>query len=97
MRAIRWHMNCMLRYSDEPMLGTMATMPNTTVWSELNVTSPDRFKEVLGALMDDLRGKAAYGGSSLKAAAGNRSGLIRLFMQCCSARRICLMRVVIVA
>ncbi|KAL0361764.1 UNVERIFIED_CONTAM: Cysteine-rich receptor-like protein kinase [Sesamum radiatum] len=73
-RAIRWHINCMLRYSDEPMLGTMATMPNTTVWSVLNVTSPDRFKEALGALMDDLRGEAANRGSSLKAAAGNRSG-----------------------
>ncbi|KAK4428613.1 Cysteine-rich receptor-like protein kinase [Sesamum alatum] len=74
MRAIRWHMNCTLRYSDEPMLGTMSTIPNTTVWSEFNVTSPDKFKEELGVLMDDLRAEAAYGGSRLKAAAGNRSG-----------------------
>ncbi|KAK4390098.1 Cysteine-rich receptor-like protein kinase [Sesamum angolense] len=75
MRAIIWALNCTLRYSDERMLGAMATTPNiNSTYSNLNVTSPDRFKGALETLMNDLRSVAAKGSSGLKAAADIGSG-----------------------
>ncbi|KAL0398721.1 UNVERIFIED_CONTAM: Cysteine-rich receptor-like protein kinase [Sesamum radiatum] len=73
-QAINWQERCMLRYSNETFVGTLATGPTWYLWNTQNVTSPDQFKQDLRTLLDSLRGQAAYGGSLRKVAAGNISG-----------------------
>ncbi|KAK6149802.1 hypothetical protein DH2020_017327 [Rehmannia glutinosa] len=76
-QAIDWYLEdirCMLRYSNETILGTLATSPKSWVSSGTNATSYDKFKADLRRLLDNLRGRAAYGGTLRKVAAGNVTG-----------------------
>ncbi|KAI3453400.1 hypothetical protein Pfo_010063 [Paulownia fortunei] len=65
---------CTLRYSNESIFGIRVDDPVVMGDTMVKVSSPDRFKEDLRTLMDDLRSQAASGGSLMKIAAGNRSG-----------------------
>ncbi|GFP94683.1 cysteine-rich receptor-like protein kinase 26 [Phtheirospermum japonicum] len=64
-QAIDWSESefCMLRYSDENMLGILATEPARFWWIEKNASSPMEFMRDLRRLLEDLRGQAAGGGS----------------------------------
>ncbi|KAL2244888.1 UNVERIFIED_CONTAM: Cysteine-rich receptor-like protein kinase 26 [Sesamum indicum] len=73
-QAINWQELCMLRYSNEALVGILATGPGWYLWNMQNATSPDRFKQDLRTLLDSLRGEAAYGGPLRKVAARNISG-----------------------
>ncbi|KAK6124042.1 hypothetical protein DH2020_042211 [Rehmannia glutinosa] len=70
-QAMEWYDQCALRYSNETILGTLATSPAVWVWSARNATSYEQFKADLRTLLDDLRGRAASGGPLRKVAAGN--------------------------
>ncbi|KAK6149804.1 hypothetical protein DH2020_017329 [Rehmannia glutinosa] len=70
-QAMEWYDQCMLRYSNETILGTLATSPAVWVWNPTNATSYEQFKADLRTLLDDLRGRAASGGPLRKVAAGN--------------------------
>ncbi|KAK4439300.1 Cysteine-rich receptor-like protein kinase [Sesamum alatum] len=72
-QAINWQDSCMLRFSNETLVGILATGPTWYLWNMGNATSPDQFKQDLRTLLDNLRGQAAYGGSLRKVAAGNIS------------------------
>ncbi|XP_047310312.1 cysteine-rich repeat secretory protein 38-like [Impatiens glandulifera] len=75
--AVGWLDYCMLRYSSGPLTGPQSISPNETFWvynDQRNTTSPDQFNKVLQSLLEDLKPKAAAGGSRLKFAAGNRLG-----------------------
>ncbi|KAK4385260.1 Cysteine-rich receptor-like protein kinase [Sesamum angolense] len=73
-QAVNWQERCTLRYSNETLVGTLATMPAYYWWNPENATSVDQFKEDLRTLLDDLREQAVYGGSLRKVAAGNITG-----------------------
>ncbi|KAL0442887.1 UNVERIFIED_CONTAM: Cysteine-rich receptor-like protein kinase [Sesamum latifolium] len=74
-QAINWQMDlCMLRYSNETLVGDLATDPGWYVWNTQDVTSPDQFKQDLRTLLDSLRRQAAYGRFLRKVAAGNITG-----------------------
>ncbi|KAL7154919.1 hypothetical protein ABFS83_03G036600 [Erythranthe nasuta] len=85
-QAIMWSQYCMVRYSNETILGNLAMRPGRILYNMANSTSPDRFKVVRDELMDDVRAQAARGGSLQKAAAGNRTGpdnqVIFAMLQC---------------
>ncbi|KAK6124047.1 hypothetical protein DH2020_042210 [Rehmannia glutinosa] len=70
-QAIEWYELCMLRYSTETILGTLATSPRYWWWNPTNATSYEQFKADLRTLLDNLRGRAAFGDPLRKVAAGN--------------------------
>ncbi|KAH7862502.1 hypothetical protein Vadar_005757 [Vaccinium darrowii] len=73
--AIGWYDNCMLRYSNKSMKGIMSGDPTIFVWNDKkNVTSWEKYKDVLEKLLENLRDKAAAGGSLRKYASGNATG-----------------------
>ncbi|KAG5541630.1 hypothetical protein RHGRI_021458 [Rhododendron griersonianum] len=85
--AIGWYEHCMLRYSDKSMNGIKATYPSKVLYSGVNASSMIEFKQALGSLLDDLRGKAASGGALRKFVTGHQStgqdlGTIYGLMQC---------------
>ncbi|CAI9780790.1 unnamed protein product [Fraxinus pennsylvanica] len=65
---------CMLRYSNEYIFGTLATSPSFYRWNINNVTSQEEFYRDLRTLLDNLRGRAANGGSLKKFASANTTG-----------------------
>ena len=73
-QAFGWEENCTLRYSNATVYASLATAPAYYVISPQNVTSPDRFREALRVLLDDLRGRATGGSSARKVAAGYTTG-----------------------
>ncbi|KAK4492777.1 hypothetical protein RD792_000097 [Penstemon davidsonii] len=74
-QAVLWNEFCMLRYSDESIVGTLTTSPRYWYWNPHNASSPlpDQFMFTLRTLLDDLRVRASFGGSLRKVAAGNTS------------------------
>ncbi|KAK4485173.1 hypothetical protein RD792_007786 [Penstemon davidsonii] len=71
-QAIIWPDLCMLRYSNESIFGTVGNdPPGYQVYNTQNSTSPTQFRANLRTLLDDLRTRAASGGSLRKMAAGN--------------------------
>ncbi|GFP94682.1 cysteine-rich receptor-like protein kinase 10 [Phtheirospermum japonicum] len=70
-QAVDWTDMCMLRYSNETMLGTLSTSPRMWWWNTQNATNPTVFMDDLRDHIDNLRGQAAGGGSLMKVAAGN--------------------------
>ncbi|KAK4491958.1 hypothetical protein RD792_002742 [Penstemon davidsonii] len=74
-QAVLWSENCMLRYSNEPIVGTMTTIPRLTYKSTQNASNltRDQFRTDVGTLLDHLRNQATSGGSLLKVASGNKS------------------------
>ncbi|KAL3627582.1 hypothetical protein CASFOL_028945 [Castilleja foliolosa] len=70
-QAVDWTDMCMVRYSNETMLGEPSTSPRMWWWNTQNATNPTVFMTDLRRHIDDLRGQAAGGGSEVKVAAGN--------------------------
>ncbi|KAH6812846.1 hypothetical protein C2S51_021864 [Perilla frutescens var. frutescens] len=73
LEAVTWFEYCMVRYSNNTIVGTLATSPYYILYNLLNVSSPQQFIEARASLLDELREQAAEGGPLRKAAAGNRT------------------------
>ncbi|KAL8058641.1 hypothetical protein ABFX02_03G032800 [Erythranthe guttata] len=75
-QAIMWLEQCMIRYSNEPVAGRVATVPNKYLKNGAFIkTDPNGTMELIGELIDELREWTVNGSSSpRKAAAGSRSG-----------------------
>ncbi|CAL5345899.1 unnamed protein product [Camellia sinensis] len=72
--AIGWYDYCMLRYSNASIKGTMTDNPSFWMWNVDNVTSTSQFLLNLGALLENLRNRAAWSSGFRKFAAGNTTG-----------------------
>ncbi|KAK4491960.1 hypothetical protein RD792_002744 [Penstemon davidsonii] len=70
-QAVLWNEFCMLRYSNESIVGTMTNSPRYWLWNTQNASSVGQFMTDLRTLLDSLRNQAASGGSLWKVAAGN--------------------------
>ncbi|KAK4485156.1 hypothetical protein RD792_007769 [Penstemon davidsonii] len=70
-QAVFWIGLCMLRYSNESIVGTMTSNPWRALVNTQNASSVGQFLTDLRRLIDDLRNQAASGGSLWKVAAGN--------------------------
>ncbi|KAM0008393.1 putative Gnk2-like domain-containing protein [Helianthus debilis subsp. tardiflorus] len=57
---------CLLRYSNENILGNPQKKFKTSLFNIINVTDTDGFKDALGSLLNELIGEAAAGGPLLK-------------------------------
>ncbi|KAK3221148.1 hypothetical protein Dsin_015118 [Dipteronia sinensis] len=66
-----WYDDCMLRYSNRYFFGNMESGPYFWMYNPNNVTNVTQFGEKLDDLLDDLKDKAASGGSLHKFATGN--------------------------
>ncbi|XP_058182085.1 cysteine-rich receptor-like protein kinase 44 isoform X3 [Rhododendron vialii] len=88
MEGIVWYDYCMVRYSRKAMEGVMAVDPRVFRWSvQKNATSVEAFKDALrNLLMNDLRVRAAKGGTRRKFDSGYAPGPdnipIYAFTQC---------------
>ena len=72
--AVGWYDFCMLRYSNRTILGTRETDQKFFMWNLNNVSSNvEAFYGALRGLLDELKTRAASGGSLRKFAAGNAS------------------------
>ncbi|XP_052170580.1 cysteine-rich repeat secretory protein 38-like [Diospyros lotus] len=66
---------CMLRYRSPYNITKDMERPSVYAYNDdYNVTSPDRYNEVLKELLGRLRSQAAKGGSDLKFATGSQQG-----------------------
>ncbi|XP_073289323.1 cysteine-rich receptor-like protein kinase 15 [Primulina huaijiensis] len=66
---------CTIRYSDEAMYGIMQPNPTYIWWNSGNASRPNEFMADVRKLLDNLRDKAAGGGSLWKVASGNTSSI----------------------
>ncbi|KAF7132744.1 hypothetical protein RHSIM_Rhsim09G0041000 [Rhododendron simsii] len=88
MEGIVWYDYCMVRYSRKAMEGVLAGDPRVYAWNvQKNATSVEPFKDALrNLLMNDLRVRAAKGGTRRKFDSGNAPGPdnipIYAFTQC---------------
>ncbi|KAI3818799.1 hypothetical protein L1987_12617 [Smallanthus sonchifolius] len=73
--AIGYYDYCLLKYSNEQLLGARNIRFYVYMANSENATDIDRFNGALGPLMRELRGDAAAGGSLQKFASGNTSYL----------------------
>ncbi|XP_030442478.1 cysteine-rich receptor-like protein kinase 44 [Syzygium oleosum] len=83
--AVLYSGNCIVRYSNASIFDTVMTDPSNLLSNVNDVTSPDTYNAALQLLLDDLRGKAATGGSLRKYATGNTSvnfSTIYAMLQC---------------
>ncbi|KAM4127390.1 hypothetical protein ACJW30_02G086300 [Castanea mollissima] len=66
--AIRWGAECILRYSNRNIFGTMEVLPSQWVPNPNNISSTDldRFNQTLNNLMGRLVKQASLGSSSIK-------------------------------
>ncbi|KAL2483988.1 Cysteine-rich receptor-like protein kinase 25 [Forsythia ovata] len=71
-QAILWHEFCMVRYSNEAILGNVAYSPFDWGHSIENVPNEDKFYKELNMLLDSLRDHAAFNRSPKKFAAASR-------------------------
>ncbi|XP_057442360.1 cysteine-rich receptor-like protein kinase 44 isoform X1 [Lotus japonicus] len=72
--AVGYIDNCMLRYSNRSIFGTMEIRPEIYLANANNVTKVDEFNQALRSLFYDLRNRAKSGDSRLKYATGTVSG-----------------------
>ncbi|GFP94691.1 cysteine-rich receptor-like protein kinase 41 [Phtheirospermum japonicum] len=70
-QAIEWEDSCMLRYSNQTILGIMETRPALFMSNVENATNPGEFLTYLRGHLDNLRDLAANGGPLRKVAAAN--------------------------
>ncbi|KAI8537771.1 hypothetical protein RHMOL_Rhmol09G0050400 [Rhododendron molle] len=87
MEGIVWYDYCMVRYSRKAIKGVMAGDPRVFGWNvHKNATSVETFKNALSKLLNDLRVRAAEGGTGRKFASDNALGPdnipIYAFTQC---------------
>ncbi|KAL7242677.1 hypothetical protein ACSBR1_015125 [Camellia fascicularis] len=72
--AISWYDNCMLRYSNASISGTMTDSPTFWVRTTHNASSTSQFNQDLRTLLDNLQNQAASSSGFRKFAAGNKMG-----------------------
>ncbi|KAI3718764.1 hypothetical protein L6452_19647 [Arctium lappa] len=72
--AIGYYDNCMLKYSNETILGNTRIRFYVFYANNQNASDEDGFNRALRPLMNRLRGDAAAGGPLLKFATGNTTG-----------------------
>ncbi|XP_047310311.1 cysteine-rich repeat secretory protein 38-like [Impatiens glandulifera] len=75
--AVGWWDSCMLRYSNKTLTGPESIAEEETFWIynvQTNATSPEKFSKDVNLLLEDLKPKAAAGGTRLKFAAGKIDG-----------------------
>ncbi|KAJ9566436.1 hypothetical protein OSB04_002402 [Centaurea solstitialis] len=84
--AIGWHDKCMIRYSNDIILGNLDIRVAHVMLNTNNASDVDQFNQRLDELLDQLRTKASSGGSLRKYASNDTNGprLTRIFglMQC---------------
>ncbi|XP_021719465.1 cysteine-rich receptor-like protein kinase 8 [Chenopodium quinoa] len=85
--AIGWYDDCMIRYANRTILGSLEEQPSLTLMSTHKVTNNvNQFNQVLGTLLNKLRNDASKGDSQLKFATGNDTygsfGSIYALAQC---------------
>ncbi|PWA79326.1 cysteine-rich receptor-like protein kinase 8 [Artemisia annua] len=84
--AIGWYDNCMVRYSNVTILGTLDTRIIRWVANGNNVSNVAQYNQALDQLLDQLRSEASRGGSLRKYASNSTNGpsftTIYGFMQC---------------
>ncbi|GER27218.1 cysteine-rich receptor-like protein kinase 29 [Striga asiatica] len=71
-QAFGWADNCMLRYSNETLTGTVDVRPTLFMWNTQNATSPDRFMKDVKSLLINITDQAAN--STRRIAAANMTG-----------------------
>ncbi|XP_060215046.1 cysteine-rich receptor-like protein kinase 44 [Lycium barbarum] len=71
--ALGYYDHCMLRYSNESIIGTLSTDPANFLTNTENASSPDEFMEDLRTLLESLRSQASSGGKR-KYASNNTKG-----------------------
>ncbi|XP_062087487.1 cysteine-rich receptor-like protein kinase 29 [Humulus lupulus] len=71
--AVLWYDFCMLRYSPRSLFGVVETRPNVIYHNTENVPSDivEEYFHVVGSLLDNLKSRAAAGGSLRKFATAN--------------------------
>jgi hypothetical protein len=69
--AIGWYDECMLRYSNRPILHVMETSPSFPIPNNVSADCVDQFNDDLRTLVENLTVKAAAGGPLRKFAAAN--------------------------
>ncbi|KAK9681693.1 hypothetical protein RND81_10G020800 [Saponaria officinalis] len=69
--AIVWYNECMLRYSNRSIFGSLEKFPEYEIIIESNVSDPTRFNQKLGTLLSSLQTNAAAGNSEKKFADGS--------------------------
>ncbi|KAI3718763.1 hypothetical protein L6452_19646 [Arctium lappa] len=72
--AIGYYDNCMLKYSNETVLGNTGIRFYVFLANNQNASDQDGFNRALRPLMNRLRGNASAGGPLLKFATGNTTG-----------------------
>ncbi|XP_027364912.1 cysteine-rich receptor-like protein kinase 26 isoform X2 [Abrus precatorius] len=72
--AIGWYDECMLRYSNRSIFGTMEIEPSWNIWNNRNAPNANEFNQVVAELLSSLGSKAAAGDSHRKFAAANKTG-----------------------
>ncbi|KAJ8549699.1 hypothetical protein K7X08_033406 [Anisodus acutangulus] len=71
--AVGYYGRCLLRYSNESIIGTVSTDPQQYVYLNANASSPDEFMQDLRTLLESLRSQASRG-SMRKYASNNTQG-----------------------
>ncbi|KAL3627577.1 hypothetical protein CASFOL_028940 [Castilleja foliolosa] len=70
-QAIEWDDSCMLRYSNQTILGINENRPGFYMCNTENATNPDGFMTDLRGHLDSLSEQASDGGPLMKVASGN--------------------------
>lgn len=86
--AFGYYESCQLRYSNEPIIGTVSISPQDTLYSGVNASNPDDFMKDVTTMLESLRVKlhGAVSGSMLLIVLG--ALVLRLYMYLYSALRI---------
>ncbi|XP_055805497.1 cysteine-rich receptor-like protein kinase 44 [Solanum dulcamara] len=71
--AFGYYDRCMLRYSNESIIGIAATEPGRILSNTVNASSPDEFMQDLRTLLESLQNQASRGGKK-KYASNNTQG-----------------------
>ncbi|KAL2324326.1 hypothetical protein Fmac_023384 [Flemingia macrophylla] len=72
--TLAWYDECMLRYSNSSIFGTLEMTPTYYIHNNKNATSVDQYNQVVQDLLRSLASKAASGDSHLKFAEENQKG-----------------------
>ncbi|KAF8030080.1 hypothetical protein BT93_E2489 [Corymbia citriodora subsp. variegata] len=83
--ALLYTGNCIIRYSDTSLFGTVVTKPSYLASTTDNVSSPDAYDAAMRKLLNVLLAEAARGGSLRKYASGNElvgPDMIYALVQC---------------
>ncbi|CAI9787887.1 unnamed protein product [Fraxinus pennsylvanica] len=71
-QAVFWHEFCMVRYSNNAILGTPAILPYEVAFKTDPIPDSEKFYKELNILLDSLRNQTVFNSSTQKFAAGSR-------------------------